>query len=326
MEYFDDLGRIGVGTRLKRISDLLINDINALYRQQGIQLEASCFPLLAIVERYGLLSMREAEERLGTSHAAISQKASALKKAGLIEVKAFKGDHRIRKMSLTAEGAATIDKARPCWQAMDRALAHMFFPDENVFFRLLKTFEDRLEEQSFRHMTLEQMKAQAVESVKIVDFGIGMKHHFRSLNENWMNRGFHPAPGDEDMFDNPRQAVLDKGGDILFAEVEGEIVGTCALMPRAGALELVKIGIDPRFYGRGVGERLLEAAIERAKSKSGYDVLFLLCNTGMTAALDFYRRAGFRDVPVLPEDDAKYGRVDVRMELRLERREKDAAA
>lgn len=317
MDYVDDLGRAGLSSRLKRLSDTLFSEIGALHRAQGIQLEASCFPLLGIVERFGPLSLREAEEKLGTSHAAVSQKASVLSKAGLIELQIFKGDQRIKKMVLTEDGRALIARARPIWQATDRALAEIFYPDENVFFRLLKTFEDRLEARPLKSAVEKQLAAPLLENLKIVDFGIGMKHHFRRLNEEWIDRHFRLTEAEEDMYENPRKAILDRGGDILLAEADGEVVGVCALLPEGKRLEFVRMGIDPRFRGRGVGNFLLEAAIARARAKSGFTVLYLYGNTRLPRALDACRALGFKDVPMVPIDDVRYGRLDVRMELRL---------
>jgi hypothetical protein len=46
MDEFANLGRLGLGSRLKRISDYMFAEINAFYRENGIEFEASTFPLL----------------------------------------------------------------------------------------------------------------------------------------------------------------------------------------------------------------------------------------------------------------------------------------
>ena len=63
MEHLSELGRLGLGSRMKRFSDYLISEVNTIYKNAGIDFEASCFPLLTLLERYGAMTLRQAEEK-----------------------------------------------------------------------------------------------------------------------------------------------------------------------------------------------------------------------------------------------------------------------
>jgi ribosomal protein S18 acetylase RimI-like enzyme len=63
-----------------------------------------------------------------------------------------------------------------------------------------------------------------------------------------------------------------------------------------GDLEIRMLAVDPAFAGRGVGRRLLEIVLDRAREQRASGVsLFTL--DSMTAARSLYLRAGFEATP-----------------------------
>jgi ribosomal protein S18 acetylase RimI-like enzyme len=68
--------------------------------------------------------------------------------------------------------------------------------------------------------------------------------------------------------------------------------------------------VDPEFYGRGLGRRLLGLAIDLAGPNA-----WTIALTGNDRALDLYRRAGFVVTRTLPGDNAGYPCTCARLEL-----------
>ena len=88
-------------------------------------------------------------------------------------------------------------------------------------------------------------------------------------------------------------------GDLLVAELDGEVVGMCQLMvfrhfQRRGGLcaEVESMHVHPDFRGRGIGEQLLDAASTAAQQAGCYRVQ-LTSNLQRTDAHRFYERHGF---------------------------------
>jgi amino-acid N-acetyltransferase len=77
------------------------------------------------------------------------------------------------------------------------------------------------------------------------------------------------------------------------------IVGVAALEVYAGGALLRSVAVDERVRGRGVGQRLVEAALARAR-QLGVPAVFLLTDT----AAAFYPRFGFARISRddVPED------------------------
>lgn len=139
---------------------------------------------------------------------------------------------------------------------------------------------------------------------------------FRTLNEEWIVRHFTLEAEDRRQLDDPVRVIVDPGGEVLVAELDGRVVGCVALRPAAdGVYELSKMAVDPALRGRGVGRRVITAAVERAR-ELGATSLFLGSSTRLAPAVHLYESVGFRHVP-REEIDMPYERADVFMVLPL---------
>ncbi|HEY0895207.1 MAG TPA: GNAT family N-acetyltransferase [Sphingobacteriaceae bacterium] len=152
--------------------------------------------------------------------------------------------------------------------------------------------------------------------IAIIDYQPAYQPYFEKFNKDWIGEYFKLEPVDQYVLENPRQAILDRGGIILFARADGEIIGTVALKPTGpGEYELTKMAVDKRFRGAGAGKALCQAAIDRA-NRIGARKLVLYSNTSLSAAIAIYRKLGFAEVPL---EAGTYERADIKMELSLDR-------
>lgn len=150
------------------------------------------------------------------------------------------------------------------------------------------------------------------DSLHIVDFTPAHQPDFKRLNIAWIERYFKVEPHDLEQLDDPERHIIDPGGHILMAELDGRIVGTVALVPtESGVLELAKMAVDEAFQGRRIGLGLGEAAIARARA-AGARQVFLESNRRLAPALQLYQKLGFREVPM---SQTPYARADIKMLL-----------
>jgi GNAT superfamily N-acetyltransferase len=84
-------------------------------------------------------------------------------------------------------------------------------------------------------------------------------------------------------------------GRTLVAEVEGDVVGMAVYGPHEDDFVLWKLYVLPDHHGRGLGHRLLQAALERAR-ELGHARLSVSVVDGNDRAMRFYERHGFREV------------------------------
>jgi len=136
--------------------------------------------------------------------------------------------------------------------------------------------------------------------------------HFDRINTEWLERWFAVEPVDRAMLSDPKTHVIDHGGAILFAALDGEIIGTCALLKESeGVYELSKMAVETGFRGLGAGRKLVEAAIAEYERLGG-TMLFLESNRRLAPALTLYESVGFVHQPA-PRPGSHYQRADVYM-------------
>jgi ribosomal protein S18 acetylase RimI-like enzyme len=136
---------------------------------------------------------------------------------------------------------------------------------------------------------------------------------FERFNKDWLEEYFSVEPVDQYVLEQPEEAILRDGGQILFAKYNGEIVGTVALLKmEPGVFELTKMAVDKPYRGIGAGKFLCANAIATARIL-GAKKIILYSQSILQPAINIYKALGFRDIPL----DHKYQRADVKMELDL---------
>lgn len=149
---------------------------------------------------------------------------------------------------------------------------------------------------------------------EIIFYELAFKEIFRRLNHEWIIKYFELEELDNLVLDNPESYILAKGGQILFARYQGELVGTCALLKVTDeCYELGKMAVTAKAQGLKIGQYLCQAAIAEAKSL-GATKLELYSHTSLLSALHIYRKLGFREVS---GPAGNYNRADIKMELYL---------
>ena len=166
-------------------------------------------------------------------------------------------------------------------------------------------------------MTFANQQPSAATEIAIRQFLPGDAAAFRRLNEEWITRFFRIEPKEESVLADPRRTILDTGGRIFFATAGERCVGCCALVRmRDTEFEVAKMAVEPSYQRGGLGRRLLQAAIEEARS-AGARRLYLETNQLLTPAIRLYESVGFKHVDANRIGPSRYARADVYMELIL---------
>ena len=151
--------------------------------------------------------------------------------------------------------------------------------------------------------------------IELVTWRPELAADFARLNRAWLELYFTVEPLDEEYLGDPEGHIIAPGGEIFFALDGGEVIGTCAMIPRDDdAFELAKLAVTPAAQGRGIGRRLVEAATGFARRRGAKRVV-LVSNSGLGPALRLYERLGFEHGPV--PDPRPYVDADVFMVLEL---------
>jgi DNA-binding MarR family transcriptional regulator len=144
MNFYQELGPLVLGTRLKRLSDYFLAEVNKVYFDFDIPFEASWFGVFYLLDVNKNLSIFEIAEKLEVSHSAISQVIKTLEIKNLITCTASADDARKKIITLSAEGLTLLQKIKPVWKALNLAMENVL--EENPVLKNLILVEKNFEE------------------------------------------------------------------------------------------------------------------------------------------------------------------------------------
>ena len=157
-------GYLTLGTRLKRIGDLLQADVQQLLDSESVAIQTGQYPLIAALDEFGPLTVGELAEALGVSQPGITRSVGQLVKQGVVTVERGEKDQRTKVVTLAPAGQTIVDRGKQdLWQVIDRSLADICGDDTTPLLDELDRLETALAYKSFyrrmREMTLEKETA-----------------------------------------------------------------------------------------------------------------------------------------------------------------------
>lgn len=310
----DELGELAVGSRLRRLSDYIMKEGKEVYRTNGIDFEPRWFPVFYLLSNEPSLTVVSIAEHLKITHSAVSQTVKELIKNDIITTSDHRSDKRKKALTLSPKGEELLHQMKPLWADIASSLNDMVREHHNHLIAAMQEIESSFEQASFTERIRKVRNERLQGEVKIVGYKPEYAIHFKTLNIEWLEKYFRVEGYDEQVLSNPEEYIINKGGDILFASLNGEIVGTCALLKYNDEdYELTKMAVTDKAQGKQAGKKLGQAIIDRARELGAKKVV-LESNKILTPALTLYRRLGFvnayRDF-----SKSMYERANVYMEL-----------
>ncbi|MCI5049543.1 MAG: GNAT family N-acetyltransferase [Rickettsiales bacterium] len=318
-DHLHALGFLALGSRLKRISDTLYGSTSEFYAANHIDFEPSCFPLLSLLDQEHEVSMSDAASALGVSAASVSQKASILEKNNILSYHTHADDKRAKVMRLTAEGKALVKRLQPMWYAIRQTQQEIGAELPYSLLALLDNYERAITDASLPQRMADHQRHYYSERIRIHDYSEELAPYFASINKAWIEELFKLEPHDEKVMNDPKKYIIDNGGMVYFAEIDGQILGTAALYKEEdGHYEFTKMGTTGNVRGKGIGRALLRHVIDDAKTRLDAKRIFILSSRSLHPACHLYRSMGFVDIPLTKADTDKYQRADIKLELWLD--------
>ena len=311
-----DIGALAFGSRLKRLSDRVMQDGVKMYRASGLNFEPKWFPVFYYLSKLGPSSIMDIARGLGISHPSVNQVAREMTAANLVSAYKDTNDKRRRVLALTSFGKGQRESIEEIWRVIEATLVELLDETGVDFLGYIGTVERALDRRSLESRFLDRYNPSERE-FEILGYRSELAESFKLINEEWINEDFKMEESDRIALSDPEGYIIAPGGEILFAceKSTGEAHGTCALIKRDDTVvELAKMGVFKTGRGHGLGKLLLSAAIEKAGAM-GFTKMYLETNSKLAPALGLYRHLGFIQMAFPWESD--YSRADVYMELAL---------
>ena len=129
MNFYEELGYLVLGSRMRRLSEAFLSEINKTYQSAGIPFEASWFPVFYLLSQNDSLSIKELSDITGVSHPAASQLVANLKSKKLLKTTTSSDDGRLQLVQLTRAGRALLEQILPVWDAIKQTMEELVHTD-----------------------------------------------------------------------------------------------------------------------------------------------------------------------------------------------------
>ncbi|HXG99008.1 MAG TPA: MarR family transcriptional regulator [Sphingomicrobium sp.] len=107
-DFVRDLAYLALGTRFKRLGDLLQAGVAEAFAVRGVGLLPSQVPIMVALRRRPGLGISELVDQLGISQPAVSRAAGTLRRQGILVLAADPNDRRSRSAMLTRKGEQAL--------------------------------------------------------------------------------------------------------------------------------------------------------------------------------------------------------------------------
>ena len=152
--------------------------------------------------------------------------------------------------------------------------------------------------------------------IRITEYKAGDQPHFERLNRAWIEKYFSMEAMDDYLLTKPEEAIIKKGGTILFARSDDEVTGVVAIIKEDDhTFKFAKMTVDENHRRKGIAEALGKAAIAKVRELRGAK-LILFPHTRLQPALLLYRKLGFVEVPFEAETEIR--RANIKMEMMVD--------
>ena len=314
MDFYSQIGKVALGSRLRRLSDRLTEDAAKIYTLYNVTLDPKWFPVFYVLSQQESAAITELAQIIGHSHASVSQIVREMSKRGIATTEKHSQDARVSVVKLSDAGKQLIPSLEQQCTDVNQAVEDLLSESQYDLWNAIAEAEFLLADKSLLDRVQAVRKTREQKLVEILDYAPEFHEDFKRLNYAWIEQHFQLEEADHQSLNHPDEKILKPGGHIFMARHQDEIVGTCALIKSdTNTYELAKMTVTEKARGKGIGWLLGQAAIDKAR-ELGAETVFLESNTVLEPAIKLYQKLGFRKVVGHP---SPYQRCNIQMELKL---------
>jgi DNA-binding MarR family transcriptional regulator/N-acetylglutamate synthase-like GNAT family acetyltransferase len=316
MEFFNKVGKVALGSRLRLMTAIITDDAARIYESYGMNFMPKWFPVFYTLMEEKEITITEIAVEIGHSQPSVSKIVQEMIAVGLVEENQKTNDKRRNIVGLTTKGWEFSKELKLQLKDVEAAVDGLITESSHNLWAALEEWEFLLEQKSLLKRVNEQKKKRESQDVQIVEFETQYLDAFRSLNTEWISTYFEMEEADHKALDNPNEYILDKGGKIFVALYRNEPVGVCALIKMNDSdydFEMAKMAVSPKAQGKNIGFLLGQAIVSSAR-ELGAKTIYLESNTMLKPAINLYYKLGFQKVFGLA---TPYKRCNIQMELKI---------
>lgn len=150
------LEALSLASRLRRVSDRMVEDVSALYTELGIQFNPRWFPYFYVLKDGEPYAVNDLAHLLRVSHPTVIKFTNQMMKDGLLTSQIDKQDRRRRLLTLTDKGRGLAERMMPVWEKIRDAVNATVKDSGFQLFEGLNQFDEALDRCSIQDRYYQQ--------------------------------------------------------------------------------------------------------------------------------------------------------------------------
>ena len=317
MSYIKELGLKAFGSRMKNLSDSLMQDVLKIYKEIHVDFEPRWFTIFQLLLAKQAVPITEIANELEQSHPSVIQVVNVLEKKKLIISTKDENDQRKRLITLSKKGFELAHKLQDTWDDVFDSTSEILRESDPDFLEHIAQFERAYNHSSLYNRIRDRIKARMIHEISYIPYEQSFQQSFQSLNEDWLIKYLSISEHDRKMLNDPEKEIIHKSGFIYLALYQDEIIGSLAIQKVSPtACELSKFTVKEEFRGWGIGKSMLEFALKISK-KEQYSTMLLYTHPKLNSATALYKQSGFKEINTFPGLSDPTGRCSVLMKKNI---------
>ncbi|WP_411030214.1 MarR family winged helix-turn-helix transcriptional regulator [Spongiimicrobium sp. 3-5] len=152
------LAELGLGSRLNRLSGIVMKEIQLVYDRAGIDFDPYLFPIFKIITDSETVTNSYIQESLQYTQPAITQALNKLTDKSLISFKTDVNDKRKKLFYLTKKGREAHKRMVPLWKVMDTQVKELTTFTADSLTAHISHLEGKLQEQALSTRILQNFQ------------------------------------------------------------------------------------------------------------------------------------------------------------------------
>jgi len=313
---FEDIKFLSIGNYLKKLGESIQKDITEEFKKRNSELDPSLFPILFYLDKYEKSTVQNLADNLLITHPAVIQSLKKLSKMELIITQSGTQDKRESYSFLTEKGKTFFEEEQVLLTDIEELNKEIISESGYDVFGMIHSIKNLLRQKNYSLRMDEKIKQRLMQKIDVITYNQKYNEIFKNLNYEWLEEYFKVESEDEKYLNDPEKYIIKKGGQIFFARINNEIIGTCAAIKiDKQTYELSKMAVTKKAQGKQAGKKLALAVIGFAYTKNAKYVT-LLTNKKLFSAINLYKKLGFETNN--QEEKTNYERKVFRMTLLLQ--------
>ena len=299
MDFLHSLGSLAFVNRIKGVSDLMLNDLQRIYKELDTDFEPRWMLLFQyLLKIKSEIPVTVISRELNLTHPAVIQVLEKVEKKGLVKTRRDKKDQRKRLVCLSQKGKELALKVSPIWDDIHNAIDELIIETDPRAIDILEKLEDGLERNSLYSRVKHNLKFRMLGDIKLIEYEEKYYDHLQDIYFKFLRDEKSSRNITGEVIKNTIDSIVKKGSKTYLMTYQEKLIGSFDIHLNDENEAEIKLFCIKKEYARwGMDEKLFEKALSLALN-DGVSTIYFEIHKDKIQLKSFMMKQGFEQIDV----------------------------